>query len=66
MGQVTAPERSPAVEAMLTDNQAPTAPLSEFLAAYRQDDNLWWRLACGHHQNLLDEAIELLVEGGLL
>lgn len=47
-----------AVTAMVTNPQAPTAPLDEFLVAYNQDDNLWWRIGCGHHQNLFDAAIE--------
>jgi len=51
---------TPAVEAMLTNPQAPTAPLHEFLDAYRADENLWWKLPSGHHQNLFDEAIDTL------
>jgi hypothetical protein len=46
------------VEAMYNDDHAPTAPLDEFLAAYLDDDNWWWRISCGHHMNLFDEAIE--------
>jgi hypothetical protein len=38
----------------------PTVALSEFLLRYRQDDNEWWRLDCGDHQNIFDEAIERL------
>jgi hypothetical protein len=50
---------TPAVQAMLTDGaMVPTAPLDEFLAAYAEDDNLWWRISCGHHQNLFDAAVE--------
>ena len=28
--------------------------------ACEMDDNSWWRLACGHHQNLFEEAYERL------
>jgi hypothetical protein len=51
---------TPAVEAMVNsqDPMTPTAPLDEFLAALAEDDNLWWRVACGHHQNLFDAACE--------
>lgn len=31
--------------------------LDEFLERYEYDDNEWWRLACGHHQNLFEEAV---------
>jgi hypothetical protein len=24
----------------------------------REDPNVWWRLECGHHQNLFDEVVE--------
>lgn len=34
-----------------------TPKLDDFLAEYEQDDNCWWRLACGHHMNLFDEAV---------
>ncbi len=49
---------TPAVEAMVRENMAPTAPLDEFLTAYAKDDNLWWRIGCGHHQNLFDALQE--------
>ena len=47
------------VDAMMNsiDAMVPTAPLDEFITAYEQDDNLWWSIACGHHQNLFDAAI---------
>ena len=48
------------VRRMIDDPQAPTAPLDEFVAAYNDDDNLWWRVGCGHHLNLFDEAVALL------
>ena len=48
------------VVAMTEDSHAPTAPLADFLAAYMADDNWWWRIACGHHENLFDAAIEQL------
>lgn len=51
------------VEAMTGfDSMAPTAPLHEFRVAYEEDDNWWWRIACGHHQNLFDSAIEYIDE----
>lgn len=53
---------SDATEAMRTDNRAPTAPLDEFLHAYDEDDNEWWRIDCGHHLNLFDEAIDRMRE----
>lgn len=50
---------TPAVLAMLDDG-SPTAPLDEFLAAYDQDDNWWWRIE--HQQNLFDQAVERIEE----
>lgn len=35
-----------------------TPPLDDFLAAYDADDNEWWRINCGHHQNLFEAAVE--------
>lgn len=37
-----------------------TPTLTEFLAKYEKDDNEWWRLDCGHHRNLFDDAVERL------
>jgi hypothetical protein len=51
----------PTVQAMLDDPGAPTAPLEDFLAAYAQDDNIWWRISCGHHLNLFEMATALLL-----
>ena len=52
-------ELAASVQAMYTDDpMVPTAPLEEFLAAYAQDNNLWWRISCGHHQNLFEAALE--------
>lgn len=54
---------TPAVQAMLDPEggpMVPTAPLEEFCAAYATDDNLWWRIACGHHQNLFEAAADQL------
>jgi hypothetical protein len=52
---------TPAVQAMMTDDsQVPTAPLDEFLVAYAEDPNLWWRIGSGHHLNLFEMAIERL------
>jgi hypothetical protein len=47
------------VQAML-DN-GPTAPLDAFVAEYEADDNIWWVIGCGHHQNLFDEAVERML-----
>lgn len=48
-GDVTMPEPARA-----------TPSLAEFLALYRADDNEWWRLSSGDHQNLFDEAVDRL------
>jgi len=32
--------------------------LDEFLAAYEADDNEWWRVSCGQHQNWFEEAVD--------
>jgi hypothetical protein len=34
--------------------------LAEYIKAQEIDDNTFWRMSSGEHQNLLDEAIELL------
>jgi hypothetical protein len=34
----------------------PTPPFEVFLAQEAQDDNFWWRISCGHHQNLFEDA----------
>lgn len=46
------------VRLAIEDHNAPTPPLEEFLTAYYEDDNVFWQLASGHHQNLLDEAVD--------
>ena len=51
------------VIAMADDPQAPTAPLDDFLVAMTIDDNWWWRIGCGHHLNLFEEAIERTTDG---
>lgn len=35
-----------------------TPSLEDFLAMEAVDPNVFWRLDCGHHQNLLDAAID--------
>ena len=35
-----------------------TPSLEDFRAMEAYDSNVWWRLDCGHHQNLLDAALE--------
>lgn len=47
------------VAAMINDPAAPTAPLADFVEAYRRDDNIWWCIGCGHHQNLFETACEM-------
>lgn len=32
--------------------------LAEFLPRYEKDDNEWWRLQSGDHQNLFEEAVD--------
>lgn len=36
----------------------PIYTMKEFLEAEKEDSNLWWRLSCGQHQNLFEEAVE--------
>jgi len=45
-----------AVDAAMSD---PSPTLREFLTAYDADDNAWWRLSSGDHQNLFDELRDL-------
>lgn len=41
------------------DTDADVTPeLDEFIAAYEKDDNVWWAMASGHHQNLFDAMWE--------
>lgn len=35
-----------------------TPTLDEFNALNDKDDGWWWRIACGHHQNLYEAAVE--------
>ena len=37
-----------------------TVSLEQFRAMEEYDRNVFWRLDCGHHQNLLDAALEHL------
>jgi hypothetical protein len=32
-------------------------PLDEFLKRFHEDDNEWWRVPCGDHLNLFEEAV---------
>jgi len=41
----------------MTDPEV-TPPLDEFLREYEQDNNIWWGMGCGHHQNLFEAAVE--------
>lgn len=45
------------VQAAVDGDGAPTPSLADFRQIYDEDDSIWWRLSCGHHQNLLDEAL---------
>lgn len=56
---------APDVEAMVSQMSAPTADLADFLLEYEKDDNIWWAIACGHHQNLFEEAVEALTSASL-
>ena len=47
----------PAVRAMLTDDQAPTCSLVEFLEAWNEEPNLVWRVRTGHLIHLLEAAV---------
>jgi hypothetical protein len=51
---------TPAIEAMIASDSPmiPTASLDEFLDAWQEDPNLWWRISCGHHLNLFEAAID--------
>ncbi len=41
----------------MTDwKQTPT--LDAFAAMYDEDEHLWWRIGCGHHQDLYEAAVE--------
>lgn len=44
------------------DDNIPTPPLADFRQAYEADDNWWWRLGSGDHQNLFDQACERIDE----
>lgn len=35
-----------------------TPLLDDFLREYEADDNVWWGMGCGHHQNLFEAAVE--------
>lgn len=54
------------VEAANRDRAAPTPALDEFLLAYSADDNWWWRVSCGHHQNLFEEAVDRMQAAEIL
>lgn len=51
-----------AVIAMRDQHHAATAPLDEFVRTYADDDNWWWSIACGHHQNLFEQALDQIEE----
>ena len=42
---------------MLTDYQAPTCSLSEFLEAWKEEPDLVWRVRTGHLIHLLEAAV---------
>lgn len=41
---------------MITPDVTPS--LDDFLARFEFDDNEWWRIPCGDHLNLFEEAVE--------
>lgn len=45
------------VKAMI-EREGPTAPLADFRDIYDRDDNIWWVIDSGHHQNLFEAACE--------
>lgn len=46
------------VRQMAEYEQAPTAGLNDFLEAYRDNNEWWWQISCGDHQNLFEEAVD--------
>lgn len=55
--------RCPECEELLVNGRCvactDSAPsLAEFMPRYEKDNNEWWRLECGHHQNLFEEAVD--------
>jgi hypothetical protein len=40
----------------------PTPALNKFLERYDADNNEWWRVDCGDHLNLFDEAVTRMRE----
>ena len=47
---------------MLTDDQAPTCSLVEFLEAWNEEPNLVWRVRTGHLIHLLEAAVARIEE----
>lgn len=37
-----------------------TPPLGVFRTLVGEDPNVWWTVGCGHHQNLFENACDLL------
>ena len=37
-----------------------TPSIAEYLEAEKHDSNLWWRISCGHHQNLFGQAMDVI------
>ena len=42
----------------MSSNWKQTPTLDAFAAMYDEDEHLWWRIGCGHHQNLYEAAVE--------
>lgn len=38
--------------------KTPTPSWETFERLQRADPNLWWRIGCGHHENLYDNAVD--------
>ena len=42
------------------DPKQPTPTWERFEELQKQDSNLWWRIGCGHHENLYDSAVAVI------
>lgn len=39
-----------------------TPDLDDFLKTYQRDDNEWWQIDCGDHQNLFEAAVDRMCD----
>ena len=44
------------------DPRLPTPDLATYAELEKADRNLWWRIGCGHHENLFDSARDRIEE----